>query len=180
MAAYVEQLDLQVQGLLTQENLGPVLNLLNSIEKITKVDKKWTIRGFLGFMAVYLIFGHAASLLSNLLGFAYPCYASLNALETVDPDDDRKWLTYWVVFASFSLVEFFSDQIFSWFPFYYLAKVVFLVWCFLPIKKNGSQVIYQRFIRPFYLRKKSEIDATVEKVVKNIADGLNFKIHPFV
>lgn len=45
MAAYVEQLDLQVQGLLTQENLGPVLNLLNSVEKITKVDKKWIIRG---------------------------------------------------------------------------------------------------------------------------------------
>lgn len=43
MAAYVEQLDLQVQGLLTQENLGPVLNLLNSVEK----SPKWTRNGSL-------------------------------------------------------------------------------------------------------------------------------------
>ena len=38
-------------------------------------------------------------------------------------EDDTKWLTYWVVFALFSVFEFFSDFIFSWFPLYWLVKV---------------------------------------------------------
>ena len=50
-------------------------------------------------------------------------YISIKALESVNKDDDTKWLTYWVVFALFSVVEFFSDIIFSWFPFYWLVKV---------------------------------------------------------
>lgn len=33
------------------------------------------------------------------------------------------WLTYWVVYALFGLVEFFSDLLLSWFPFYYAGKV---------------------------------------------------------
>lgn len=33
------------------------------------------------------------------------------------------WLTYWVVYALFSLAEFFSDLLLSWFPFYYVGKV---------------------------------------------------------
>lgn len=33
------------------------------------------------------------------------------------------WLTYWVVYSLFGLVEFFSDLLLSWFPFYYVGKV---------------------------------------------------------
>lgn len=33
------------------------------------------------------------------------------------------WLTYWVVYGLFGLVEFFSDLLLSWFPFYYVGKV---------------------------------------------------------
>lgn len=57
----------------------------------------------------------------NLLLFL--AITSINALESRDKNDDTKWLTYWVVFAFFSTIEFFSDIIFSWFPFYWLAKV---------------------------------------------------------
>lgn len=33
------------------------------------------------------------------------------------------WLTYWVVYGLFGVVEFFSDLLLSWFPFYYVGKV---------------------------------------------------------
>ncbi len=32
---------------------------------------------------------------------------------------------YWVVFAAFSLVEFFADIVAGWIPFYWLLKVTF-------------------------------------------------------
>lgn len=47
----------------------------------------------------------------------------MKALETPKKEDDTKWLTYWVVFAVFTIVEFFSDYILCWFPVYWLFKV---------------------------------------------------------
>jgi hypothetical protein len=47
----------------------------------------------------------------------------MKALESPNKDDDTKWLTYWVVFALFSIIEYFSDILLYWFPFYWLFKV---------------------------------------------------------
>jgi hypothetical protein len=57
---------------------------------------------------------------------------SSNSARLSDPNDDTQWLTYWVVFAAFTLLEYFSRTLLYYFPFYYPAKLVFLVWCFLP------------------------------------------------
>ena len=45
------------------------------------------------------------------------------ALETRTKDDDTQWLMYWVVYALFSVLEFFSDILVGWVPFYWLSKV---------------------------------------------------------
>ncbi|KAG9509584.1 Voltage-dependent calcium channel type A subunit alpha-1, partial [Fragariocoptes setiger] len=130
------------------DNNSHVAKLLGKAEEVTKVKRVYIAQGLLGIIGLYMIIGHFAEFICNSIGFVYPAYQSLMALETHHKDDDTKWLTYWVVFAAFSVVEFFSDIIFSWFPFYWLAKVVFLIWCFLPSPNNGASVIYGRIIRP--------------------------------
>lgn len=45
------------------------------------------------------------------------------AIDSEEKDDDTQWLTYWVVYAVFGLVEYFTDLVLSWIPFYFLAKV---------------------------------------------------------
>lgn len=47
----------------------------------------------------------------------------IKAVESPSKEDDTMWLTYWVVYSLFGLVEFFSDLLLSWFPFYYVGKV---------------------------------------------------------
>jgi len=81
----------------------------------------------------------------------------------MEKDDDTKWLTYWVVYSVFHLLEFFTDIFFFWVPFYWFFKCVFLVYCFAPIANNGSVVIYYKFVRPFILRHESKIDAGLNK-----------------
>lgn len=75
------------------------------------------------FTVFYLIIGYGTILLSNLIGFLYPAYASMKAVESSGKEDDTRWLTYWVVFSSITLIELPAQIIFQWIPFYSLIKV---------------------------------------------------------
>ena len=48
---------------------------------------------------------------------------SCKAIDSEEKDDDTQWLTYWVVFAFFSVVESITDLLMFWVPFYFLFKV---------------------------------------------------------
>lgn len=79
--------------------------------------------GVVAASVLYLIFGYGAQLLANLISVAYPAYISIKAIESSTKADDTKWLTYWVLYATFSLFEFFSNFLTSFIPFYFLLKV---------------------------------------------------------
>ncbi|XP_070543532.1 receptor expression-enhancing protein 5-like isoform X2 [Ptychodera flava] len=138
--------------------------ILEKIEKKTGVKRTYFCGAVVVIFAVYLIFGYGASFLCNLVGFLYPAYCSVKAIESESKDDDTQWLTYWVVYSAFSLAEFFSDIFLSWFPFYYLAKLAFLAWCMAPIQSNGSQFLYHRVIKPFVLKHQKQVDEALDKV----------------
>lgn len=124
---------------------------LVKVEAASGVERRKLVLGSGFFLAAMVIVGYGAQLICNGVGFAYPAYASILAIESRNKEDDTVWLTYWVVFAALCLVEFFSDFILALIPFYWLLKCLFLIWCFLPSKLNGSKFIYYRFIRPNFL-----------------------------
>jgi len=81
------------------------------------------------------------------VGALYPAYASFKALETPQIDDDKQWLTYWVVFSITSSAEEVAEKVVSYLPGYYVLKVIFLVWLMLP-KTRGAVLLYKNFILP--------------------------------
>merc|ERR1711971_893467 len=99
-------------------------------------------------------------LLVNTVGFLYPAYCSIKALESSTKQDDTQWLTYWVVFGLFSVAEYF---IADWVPCYWLLKCLFLLWCMAPMEGNGSNVIYSRLILPFFLEHQGNIDRALAR-----------------
>lgn len=125
-------------------------------------------RGYLVIAAGSLLFfflfvGFGAGFFSHLVGFAYPAYASFKVIESKDVRDDAQWLTYWVIFALFSLVEPFSDILLWWFPFYYSVKIMALLFCQLP-QFNGAQYVYIHYAKPWFERTAPFIESQVATV----------------
>jgi hypothetical protein len=75
------------------------------------------------------------------VGFAYPAYRSFKALESPGDEDDKQWLTYWVIYGTFGVAEGFADKIVGWLPLYYPAKIGFLCWLMLPQTKVGMTCV---------------------------------------
>jgi receptor expression-enhancing protein 5/6 len=124
-------------------------------ESKTNVDRKYFAMG-LGIFVAWLLFGLLAPLTISLIAFTYPAIQSVKSLEK--NKNQEKWLTYWVVYGCFNIVEFFGDILLSWFPFYFFIKTAFLIWCMAPIRLNGSIIIFKMFVLPFFVMHKEKLD----------------------
>uniref|UniRef100_A0ACB8EQI2 Receptor expression-enhancing protein 5 n=1 Tax=Sphaerodactylus townsendi TaxID=933632 RepID=A0ACB8EQI2_9SAUR len=95
---------------------------------------------------------------------------SIKAIESPNKEDDTQWLTYWVVYGIFSIGEFFADIFLSWFPFYYMMKCGFLIWCMAPSPSNGAEFLYHRIIRPIFLKHEKKLDGVVKDLKDKASD----------
>nr|XP_018914246.1 PREDICTED: receptor expression-enhancing protein 5-like [Bemisia tabaci] len=159
----VQEIKDQVDKSLTDES-KPWTPIFALLESKTGVKRSYLFSGFVGFVVLYLIFGYAAQLVCNIIGFVYPAYCSIRALESPNKEDDTKWLTYWTVFAFLSIIEFPSEIILRVIPVYWLLKCIFFIWCYLPIENNGSIILYRRLVRPMYLKYQNNIEDVTSKL----------------
>ncbi|KAF5300907.1 hypothetical protein FQR65_LT09070 [Abscondita terminalis] len=134
---------------------GPVLK---KAEQVTGIERQYLFYGLLSVLLLWLGMGYAGQLLCNFMGIAYPAYASIHAIESKDTLDDTKWLTYWVVFSIFTFVESLASTIVGWIPMYWLVKCVFFIWLMLPIRANGSIILYNNIIKPYFLQYHQIVD----------------------
>ncbi|CAL9205039.1 unnamed protein product [Musa hybrid cultivar] len=107
------------------------------------------------------------------IGIGLPVYSTFKAIENKNRNEQEKWLLYWAVYGSFSLVEVLSDKFLYWCPFYYHIKFAFLVWLQLP-SGYGSKYLYAKHLRPFLLKHQAKVDQLlnflsheIEKFVSN-------------
>ncbi len=120
-----------------------------------------------------VMLGIGNTYITCLLGVAYPCFMSFLALESDGADDDKQWLTYWVVFGLFNILDQFAGFILTFIPFYFFIKLCFLVWLFHPASQ-GATVIYNNYILPNMQQYEKHIQA-VENKVADAAAGVKAK-----
>jgi len=150
---YVRQFDTELSKIPT----------LVQMEQKTKVPKVFVVGGAGLVFLIMIFFNLWGDLLTNILGFVYPAYASFKAIESDEKADDIQWLTYWVVFAFLNVIEFFSDILLFWLPFYYFFKATIILWLVLP-QTQGAHFCYSKVIRPFLIQEQNNIDAEIERL----------------
>ena len=79
-----------------------------------------------------------------------------------------RWLQYWMVFALFTMVESIVDMVGAFLPFFYEAKLLFMLWLSLD-KFQGATYLYKRFIEPALDQHHGSIDEQLNFVVDRAA-----------
>jgi len=140
-------------------------------EKTTHVPKAYAVLGSGSLFVILLFFNIAGPLLTNFLGWIYPAYASFKALETKETADDTHWLTYWVIYGLVSTLEYFSNWLTYYIPFFYILKAAFLIWLYSP-QFRGAQYLYITVVRPYLRTRTNWIDDQVSNVKNQISNAL--------
>lgn len=140
--------------------------LLKHIEDQTMIPKTYTTLGLglVYFLLIFVNIGGVGQLLANFVTLIIPGYYSLVALEAHNTQDDTHYLTYWVVYAAFSVIEFWSKALLYWIPFYWLFKTVLFLYLGLP-QYNGARWVYFNILRPFSV---SVLDVNSAEVAGNL------------
>ena len=117
-----------------------------------------------------LVFG--ATILTLLITVLYPAAKSIQALETENTDDDKEWLTYWIIFGIFTLMDDFLGFLLSLIPYYFWVKLAFFVFLFAPQTK-GSMIIYDKVVKPFLDIYKKDIEGLISEIKGSAGEAIN-------
>lgn len=121
---------------------------------------------------------------SSISAFLYPGYASFKTLSQrpASEEDLERWLMYWSVLACVIGVEYLAEWLISWsvicpvltasshslidvlrIPFYYLFKMLFLLYLALP-QTQGASYLYQTQLEPILRAHEQQIDAALAQL----------------
>ncbi|KAG6547519.1 hypothetical protein Mapa_010967 [Marchantia paleacea] len=93
-----------------------------------------------------------------ILMLVYPLYASIMAIESPFKEDDTQWLTYWVLYSFFSLIELGFDRVLAWIPMWYTVKLACIAWLVLP-QFRGAAYVYDNYVRKHIGATAAQIEA---------------------
>lgn len=102
------------------------------------------------------------TILVTTITVLYPAVHSIRAIESDDGgDDDKVWLTYWMVYGVFTVVETFFGFIFYFVPYWDWVRLGLFIWLLLP-NFNGAKTIYEGFIRNLINQNKDQIKKWID------------------
>jgi len=123
------------------EKLNEHLKLIEDKTKI-KTNKFFTI---LAICLVLIWTGIYDIYISYLVTIFFPSRWTLREIQKKELDGAKQWLTYWVIFAIFVLIDMISPYLREIVPFYIFLRTIILLWLYLP-NFNGAVIVYNTFI----------------------------------
>jgi len=147
MAAVTEALDKIRQVILKNEYTHKYAEL---IEEKTKIHIEYFVVALAFIPLIMVYYGYFGKTVSDLVGFLYPVFATIKSIEAKNSEDVYYWVTYWVVYSLFNVIEDFVDALLHWWlPLFYPLKMAFFIWLYLP-QTNGAKLAYKHVVLKIY------------------------------
>lgn len=124
--------------------------------------------GAVGILVLLILQGW--TILVTVITVLYPALHSIRAIESPDADDDKIWLTYWMVFGVFNVAETFFGFIFWFIPYWGWIRCAGFIWLLLPNFK-GSEVVYKSVLKPLLKANKDLIEHYMNKATTAVASA---------
>ena len=155
-----------------QENANQISLLEKWQKQMNLIQEKTGIKGIfviLGLVlcVIFVYFNIFDSIITNLVGTLYPAFWTIKSLEQNSVEEQKKWLTYWVVFGSFIIVDMSSPVIVKFIPFYFVLKILFLIWLFMP-GSSGCTIVYYLVVKKIF----RYYEDTIERYIIGAKDYL--------
>ena len=103
----------------------------------------------------------------------YPGLLSIRAIETKEADDDKAWLTYWMIYGTLHVLETFMPFIFYFIPYWDWIRLGLFVYM---IKFNGAAQIHSTVVETLIREHGDDVSAFLNKfapVVDKASEVLN-------
>ena len=134
-------------------------DIMKGIKEKTGINGIYVI-SFLLMCIILVYLGIFESLITNMVGTLYPGFSTIKAIEK--KKNLKEWLTYWIIFGTFIIVDIFSNIFMKFIPFYFVLKISFLIWMFLP-GSNGCKFVYNNIIDKIFKLIEEPIDMILDE-----------------
>jgi len=129
----------------------------------------------------FVLFGCGGQLVCFLVGVSYPAFETFKVLDQfvhlADPrelyakaDGMQFWLTYWVVVAMLASFEFMFSFAMIQIRFFYVLKLLLLMWLYLP-STQGANHVYYWLVSPILRRNRRIVDAALMESQRTLQES---------
>lgn len=135
--------------------------LKDGAEKL-KVNPGLILGGILSVIFLIIMCIKGWAIVMTCITVLYPAVHSIRAIESPEEDDDKVWLTYWMVFGVLTVAETFLGFIFYFIPYWGWIRLILFIWLLLP-QTQGSATVYNAVVKPLLQANKQLIEDWVNK-----------------
>lgn len=121
----------------------------------------------IGLLVTFAMFGSAILTLS--ITVIYPSIKSIQALETIGTQDDKEWLTYWIIFGLLSLIDDCFGFILECIPYFFWLKLAFFIYLLAP-QTRGALTLYNGMVRDLLEKNRSKIEGLINDVKGSVKE----------
>lgn len=121
-------------------------------------------------LVTFIIFG--STILTLTITVLYPSVKSIKAIESTGDTDDKEWLTYWIIFGLFTLIDDFTCCFLGLIPYYYWIRLAFFVYLLAP-QTQGALFLYNKVVKDLLSKNKDAINSLIADVKGSATEAVS-------
>lgn len=153
------------------------LDILDKHESLAFIEEKTKIKpsifalALIVFLLVVIVIAEASAFVIGICCFLIPGYFSFLALESWEKEDDKKYLTYWILFSITEVITPLFALILT--PTVLTIIRVLITLALLHPQLNLSVRLYNEFISPVLLKHEKTIDDKLDEITQKGKEKFN-------